>query len=116
MYTFLAGRYGAKENYPKEEEKETIRNSNIQKFQEQKAAKEVLHIVDTSLFTKVLKGISLLVLAITLGLGAMVLFGSETEKVYIENRELFYTYAFVCTIIYFTTSIWALKRGNSLNT
>ena len=116
MYTFLAGRYGAKENYPKEEEKETIRNSNIQKFQEQKAAKEVLHIVDTSLFTKVLKGISILVLAITLGLGGMVLFGSETEKVYIENRELFYTYAFVCTVIYFTTSIWALKRGNSLNT
>ena len=116
MYTFLAARYGAKENYPKEEEKETIRNSNIQKFQEQKAAKEVLHIVDTSLFTKVLKGISILVLAITLGLGAMVLFGSETEKVYIENRELFYTYAFVCTVIYFTTSIWALKRGNSLNT
>ena len=116
MYTFLAGRYGAKDSYPKEEEKETIRNSNIQKFQEQKAAKEVLHIVDTSLFTKVLKGISILVLAITLGLGAMVLFGSETEKVYIENRELFYTYAFVCTVIYFTTSIWALKRGNSLNT
>jgi hypothetical protein len=63
----------------------------------------------------VLKVISLLVLAITLVLACIVLFGSETEKIYIENRELFYTYAFVCTVIYFAASIWALKRGNSLN-
>ena len=115
MYTFLAGRYGAKNKYPEEEAKEKTRNSNIQKFQAQKAEKEVVIIKDTSLYTKVLKSISMLVLAITLVLGGIVLFGSETEQVYLENRELFYKYAFVCTVIYFTTSIWALKRGNSLN-
>ncbi|WP_341220622.1 hypothetical protein [Polaribacter atrinae] len=115
IYTFLAGRYGAKNKYPEEEEKERIRNINIEKFQEKKAEKEVVIIVDNSLFTKVLKIISLVVLAITLVLACIVLFGSETEKIYIENRELFYTYAFVCTVIYFATSIWALRRGNSLN-
>lgn len=115
VYTFLAGKYGAKDKYPKEEEEERVRNSNIEKFQEKKAEKEVVIIKDTSVFTKILKVISLLVLAITLVLACIVLFGSETEKIYIENRELFYTYAFVCTVIYFTTSIWALKRGNSLN-
>ncbi|PQJ72850.1 purine-cytosine permease family protein [Polaribacter butkevichii] len=115
IYTFLAGRYGAKDKYPQEEEKERIRNINIEKFQEKKAEKEVVIIVDNSLFTKVLKVISLLVLAITLVLACIVLFGSETEKIYIENRELFYNYAFVCTVIYFATSIWALRRGNSLN-
>ena len=115
MYTFLAGRYGAKNKYPEEEAKEKTRNSNIQKFQAQKAEKEDVIIKDTSLYTKVLKSISMLVLAITLVLGGIVLFGSETEQVYLENRELFYKYAFVCTVIYFTTSIWALKRGNSLN-
>jgi len=115
VYTFLAGRFGAKNKYPEEEEEERIRNINIEKFQEIKAEKEEVVVEDTSAFTKVLKTISLLVLAITLVLACIVLFGSETEKVYIENRELFYTYAFVCTIIYFTTSIWALKRGNSLN-
>jgi cytosine permease len=115
MYTFLAGRYGAKNKYPEEEAKEKTRNSNIKKFQAQKAEKEDVIIKDTSLYTKVLKSISMLVLAITLVLGGIVLFGSETEHVYLENRELFYKYAFVCTVIYFTTSIWALKRGNSLN-
>ena len=115
IYTFLAGRYGAKDKYPEEEEKESVRNTHIDEFQEIKAQKEVVLIVDTSLFTKVLKGISLLSLAITLVLACIVLFGSETEKVYIANRELFYTYAFVCTVVYFVTSIWALKRGNSLN-
>ena len=115
MYTFLAGRYGAKNKYPEEEAKEKTRNSNIQKFQAQKAEKEDVIIKDTSLYTKVLKSISMLVLAITLVLGGIVLFGSETEQVYLENRELFYKYAFVCTVIYFTTSIWALRRGNSLN-
>ena len=115
IYTFLAGRYGAKNSYPEAEEKERLRNNNIQKFQTQKAEKEVVIIKDNSLFTKLLKAISLLALAITLVLGSKVLFGSETESIYIDNRELFYTYAFVCTIVYFTTSIWALKRGNSLN-
>ncbi|WP_339885599.1 hypothetical protein [Polaribacter vadi] len=115
MYTFLAGRYGAKNKYPEEEAKEKTRNSNIKKFQAQKAEKEVVVIKDTSLYTKVLKSISMLVLAITLVLGGIVLFGSETEQIYLENRELFYKYAFVCTVIYFTTSIWALRRGNSLN-
>ena len=115
IYTFLAGRYGAKDKYPEEEEKESVRNTHIDEFQEIKAQREVVLIIDTSLFTKVLKGISLLSLAITLVLACIVLFGSETEKVYIANRELFYTYAFVCTVVYFVTSIWALKRGNSLN-
>ena len=115
IYTFLAGRYGAKDKYPEEEEKESVRNTHIDEFQEIKAQREVVLIIDTSLFTKVLKGISLLSLAITLVLACIVLFGSETEKVYIANRELFYTYAFECTVVYFVTSIWALKRGNSLN-
>ena len=115
IYTFLAGRYGAKDKYPEEEEKESVRNTHIDEFQEIKAQREVVLIIDTSLFTKVLKGISLLSLAITVVLACIVLFGSETEKVYIANRELFYTYAFVCTVVYFVTSIWALKRGNSLN-
>ncbi|MCG1037594.1 purine-cytosine permease family protein [Polaribacter sargassicola] len=115
VYTFLAGKYGAKNKYPKEEEEERLRNINIEKFQEQKAEKEVVLIKDTSLFTRVLKVISIIVLAITLILACLVLFGSDTQEIYVQNREIFYTYAFVCTTIYFITSIWALKRGNSLN-
>ncbi|WP_179347680.1 purine-cytosine permease family protein [Winogradskyella pacifica] len=116
VYTFLAGRYGAKRKYPEAEEKERIRNINISKFQEQKAEGERIIIKDTSLFTKLLRGISLLVLLITVVLACNVLFGSEDAEMYTQNREVFYKYAFICTVIYFVTAYWALKRGKIKNT
>lgn len=113
IYTFLAGRYGAKSKYPEAEEKENLRNINIVKFQEEKAKEEIVHVKDTSLFTKVLRSISLLVLLITIALASMVLFGSSDEAMYIKNREIFYQYAFICTLTYFVTAYWALKRGKT---
>ncbi|MDV7188301.1 hypothetical protein R3X25_13485 [Lutibacter sp. TH_r2] len=113
VYTFLAGRYGAKNKYPEAAEKEKMRNKNIVKFQEELAKKETVHVKDTSLFTKVLRGVSLLVLLITVALACKVLFGSSDEAIYIKNRDLFYQYAFICTSIYFVTAYWALKRGKT---
>ena len=113
IYTFLAGRYGAKDKYPEAEEKEKIYYQNIEAFQEEKATEEEVPVIDNSIFTKVLRGISLLVLLITLVLACIVLFGSSDEAVYIQNREIFYQYAFICTLIYFVTAYWALKRGKS---
>ena len=115
IYTFLAGRYGAKNKYPEAEEKEKLRNSNIEKFQEQKAAHETIPVKDQSLFTKLLRSVSLLALIITVVLGCNVLFGSANEDIYIQNREQFYDYAFICTITYFITAYWALKRGKTKN-
>ncbi|WP_282031070.1 purine-cytosine permease family protein [Winogradskyella eximia] len=116
VYTFLAGRYGAKIKYPEAKEKERLRNINISKFQEQKAEGEQIIIKDTTLFTKILRGISLLVLLITVVLACIVLFGSEDAEMYTQNREVFYKYAFICTVIYFVTAYWALKRGKIKNT
>ncbi|MBJ7881253.1 purine-cytosine permease family protein [Gelidibacter salicanalis] len=113
VYTFLAGRYGAKNKYPDAEQKEKIRNENIEKFQEQKAELEPILIKDTSVFTQVLRGVSVLTLLITIILASIVLFGSSNESVYIENREIFYRYAFICTLIYFGTAYWALKRSKN---
>ncbi|WP_111707734.1 purine-cytosine permease family protein [Lutibacter citreus] len=115
IYTFLAGRYGAKRKYPEAAEKEKLRNINIEKFQEEQAKEETVHVKDTSLFTKVLRSISLLVLLITIALACKVLFGSSDEANYIKNRELFYQYAFICTLTYFVTAYWALKRGKIQN-
>ena len=115
VYTFLAGRYGAKNNYPEAAEKEKLRNINIEKFQEEQAKEETVHVKDTSFFTKVLRSISLLVLLITVALACKVLFGSANEAMYVENRELFYQYAFICTLTYFVTAYWALKRGKIQN-
>jgi purine-cytosine permease-like protein len=116
VYTFLAGRYGAKIKYPEAEEKERLRNINISKFQEQKAEGEQIIIKDTTLFTKILRGISLLVLLFTVVLACIVLFGSEDAEMYTQNREVFYKYAFICTVIYFVTAYWALQRGKIKNT
>ncbi|MEP5254207.1 MAG: hypothetical protein ABJQ39_04035 [Winogradskyella arenosi] len=115
IYTILAGKYGAKDKYPEAEEKERLRNINIAKFQEQKAEQETVPVIDHSIFTKVLRIVSLLALIITVVLGSRVLFGSANEEIYIQNREQFYTYAFICTMTYFITAYWALKRGKSKN-
>lgn len=114
VYTFLAGRYGAKSKYPEEEEKEKNRNKNIERFQEYKAEQESIHLKDTTVFTKVLRAISILVLLITLILACIVLWDSSKETMYLEHRETFYQYAFICTLIYFITAYWALNRKKSI--
>lgn len=114
VYTVLAGRYGAKNKYPEAKEKEKLRNEKIIAYQEEKSQTETKLKKDTTLFTKVLKIVSLIALVITLILAGIVLFSSADENIYIENRETFYTYAFICTVVYFVTSYGALLRGKSI--
>ncbi|MGB2759877.1 MAG: hypothetical protein WBC58_07950 [Maribacter stanieri] len=113
IYTLLAGRYGAKNKYPEAEEQEKIRNEKIVAFQEQKGKLETKQKKDTSLLSKILKVVSITALVITLVLAGIVLFDSANENLYVENREIFYRYAFICTIIYFVTAYWVLLRGKS---
>ena len=113
VYTFLASRYGAKEKYPEEEKEEQVRSEHIVQYQEQLAAKEPKVYVDKTIFSKVLKFLSITVLVITLLLACNVMFGSATESTYIENRELFYRYGFICTLVYFVAAYWVLQRGKS---
>lgn len=111
VYTLLASQYGAKETYAEEAAAEEVRNETIERFQEQQAKEEPVHVKDISIGSKLLKFIAIASLAITLILASRVLFSSATEADYIANRADFYTYAFVCTIIYFVLAYWALKRG-----
>ena len=116
VYTLLASRYGAKQKYPEEAKEEEVRNEAIERFQEQQAKEEHVISKDVSFFSKGLKFVAISALVATLVLACNALFGSATEANYLENRELFYTYAFVCTIIYFVLAYWALKRGKSNTT
>ncbi len=116
VHTFLAARYGAKKQYPEEEKREEIRNENIAAYQEQKALLEPGHIKDNSLFSKILRTIAMITLLITLVLACIVMFGSSNETLYVENREIFYRYAFICTLLYFVTAYWALQRGKQKKT
>lgn len=113
IYTLLAGKYGAKEQYPEAEAAELKFNNDIERFQQQQAADEPVHIPDTSAFSKVLKVAAFLTLAVALILAGNVLFGSADESAYVANREIFYFYGFICTILYFITAYWAMKRGKS---
>ncbi len=116
VYTLLASRYGAKQNYPEEEKEEEVRKEAIERFQQQQAEEEPVIPKDVSFFSKGLKIIAIAALVTTLVLACNVLFGSASETAYVENRELFYTYAFICTLVYFVLAYWALLRGKPKKT
>jgi len=111
IYTFLASHYGAQKEYPEAEQADKTRSENIADFQAQKAKQEWEPVQDKSIFSQLLKGLSIIALLITLVLAGMVMFASANESVYLENREVFYRYAFICTLIYFATAYWAQQRG-----
>jgi len=113
VYTFLASKYGAKENYAEEAKEDDLRNETIERFQVKQAKNEPVHVKDVSIFSKGIKFIAIVALIITMVLAYNVLFGSTSETDYKANKELFYTYAFICTIVYFVLAYWALKRGKS---
>tara|TARA_R110000744_G_scaffold89877_1_gene174687 strand:- start:1758 stop:3476 length:1719 start_codon:yes stop_codon:yes gene_type:complete len=113
IYTILAGNYGAKKKYPQAEEQEKIRNEQIVAYQEEKSKLETKPKKNTTILSKVIKLVSLIALIITLILAGIVLFDSANENIYVENRETFYRYAFICTVTYFVTAYWALLRGKS---
>ncbi len=113
VYTLLASKYGAKENFAKEVKEEEVRNEAIERFHVEQAKNEAVVAKDVSMFSKGLKFVAISALIATLVLAGNVLFGSATETDYIENRELFYTCAFGCTSIYFVLAYWALKRGKT---
>ena len=112
----MASRYGAKDKYPEAQKEDEIRNENIERFQEQKAALEPKTVKDDSIFSKLLRSIAILALAITLILAGITMFNSMDENAYFANRENFYQYGFICTLIYFVTAYWALRRKKQKNT
>jgi len=113
VYTLLAGKYGAKNTYPEAAEKEKQFNEMVENYQESLASQEPPHKVVTSSFTKILKGFAIISLVITAILALNVLFGSESESGYEANKNTFYVYGFVCTIVYFISAYWAMQRGKS---
>jgi purine-cytosine permease-like protein len=115
LYTLLARKYGAAEKYPEEEEAERKKNAAIAEYQAQQALSEGEPVEDHSVLSKVLRGIALASLVITLVLAALVMFWSPDASVYEANRDIFYRYGFVCTIVYFVFAYWALRRRLALN-
>ncbi|MEO9474721.1 MAG: hypothetical protein ABJG41_04290 [Cyclobacteriaceae bacterium] len=115
VYTLIAGRFGANRPYPDEEEKEQKETENINDYLEWKQNQEDASHPKNSSFTKILDGISILSLIITLVLGLIVLLGSPDKSSYLVNRETFYSYGFICTLVYFASAYWAMKSKKPTN-
>ena len=114
LYTFLAGKYGAKKTYPEAAAKEQEFNELVEQYHQKLATEVPQPIKDLSLMSKLLQIVAYGSLAITLVLAGNVLFGSGDESNYIANRELFYFYGFICTVIYFVTAYWVMYRGKKV--
>ncbi len=110
IYIFIAGKYGANKKYPEEEKKEKEYDLSVEKYHSKLAAQESEHKNNSSIFTKGLKIISYIALAITLFLAIKTLVASPDNVSYIANRESFYNIGFICTIIYFITAYWAMHN------
>jgi len=113
IYTLLAGQSGAKKEYPNEVAEAKKFDHDIEVYQQSLADQEPTLAKDKSGLSRVLRIVAYAALAVTLVLASKVLFGSPNEASYISNRETFYNIAFICTLLYFATAYWAMKRGKS---
>ncbi|MEL0635359.1 hypothetical protein V6259_01070 [Marinomonas sp. TI.3.20] len=114
VYTLLAKRYGADKDYTEEKAAMDKHDKLVEAYHEHQASIASPIVEDTSLLSKTLGTITWISLAVTLGLAFFTMFGSSNMTAYLANREIFYTYGFVCTVIYFTAAYWVLRRQKAL--
>lgn len=115
LYTVLAKRAGAAERYPEAEAAEAKLQEQIKLYHAEQAALAPDHVKDTSPLSRVLYWGSRLALVITMVLACVVMWGSPDMDAYTHNREVFYQWGFICTIIYFVFAYWAMRREKALN-
>ncbi len=114
VYTLLAKAYGADKAYPAEQAEMEEYDQLVDAFQEQQAKEETPIVEDTSFLSKALSVISWVSLAITLALACITMFDSADMTSYLENRDTFYFYGFICTVVYFVSAYTVLRRKKAL--
>jgi len=112
----LAKKYGASDDYTKEIAAEEQELKNIKVYQAELAKKVQAPVIDNSMLTKLLNGASTISLLVIFGFASQVMFFSESMSIYAGNKSQFEIACFICTIIYFVTAYWSLKRHKILNT
>ncbi|MBQ4857792.1 hypothetical protein [Pseudoalteromonas sp. MMG007] len=115
VYTLLAKKYGAGEDYTQEIAAEEQELQAIKEYQESQAKDLKAPIIDSSVFTKVLNAVSTISLLIIFGFASQVMFFSDTMSVYGDNKSQFEIACFICTVVYFASAYWSLKRHKTLN-
>ncbi|MGQ1911278.1 purine-cytosine permease family protein [Marinifilum sp. RC60d5] len=114
LYTFMASKSGAREEYTQEIKEEKQLQEDIRIFQEEKAKTEKVQYKDESIFSKILNTLSVICLIIITALAINTMFASPNLEIYNVNKALFHKYAFICTIGYFAFAYWSLRRKKAL--
>ena len=114
VYTVLAAKYGAKEEYPEQQAQVKAFDERVEEHQQQEAALESDHVEDISAATKLLRLTSVASLLVSIALAIRTFSLSDTLAVYESNRDLFFNIGFACTVIYFVTAYWAMRRQKAL--
>ncbi|CAA0081550.1 Uncharacterised protein [Zhongshania aliphaticivorans] len=115
VYILLAKRYGAGRPYEKEVAAEALEQQQIEEYQATLHEDVTPMVVDTSVLTKILNMVSVISLLLIFGFACQVMFFSDDIDVYADNKKQFELYCFICTISYFLSSYWALKRHKKVN-
>jgi len=113
-YTLLARQYGAAKPYPAEEAEMAEHDQLVAAYHAHQAEIAQPPVTDTSTLSRALHWIARISLTITLALAIITMFRSPDMAAYIDNRDIFYRYGFICTITYFLTAYWALRRKKAL--
>ncbi|WP_218353388.1 purine-cytosine permease family protein [Alteromonas lipotrueiana] len=114
VYTVLAAKYGANREYPEEKMALESFYKQVRQHQQHEADAQPAFQPDTSMFSRVLKWVAVGSLLVTLALALQTFLFSSGMSEYQSHRDLFFNIAFGCTLIYFSSAYWAMRRQKAL--
>lgn len=112
VYVLLARVSGAAEKYPEQVAADAFFQERVEKFY----AEEALNVPDEAEMkdrrglTKALRAAWIIVLAVILVNGLLVLVASPDMATYTSQRDRFFVFAAVGTVLYFVLAYWELRR------
>lgn len=114
VYTVLAARCGAKQDFTEEKVALTEFEQRVQTHQQREAAALSAEQTDRSGLSRILRLVSVASLLVTVGLAVHTFTGSPSMNIYEQNRDAFFTAGFGCTVLYFLTAYWTMRRQKAL--
>ena len=114
VYTVLAARCGAKQDFTEEKVALTEFEQRVQTHQQREAAALPAEQTDRSGLSRILRLVSVASLLVTVGLAVHTFTGSPSMNIYEQNRDIFFNVGFGCTVLYFLTAYWTMRRQKAL--
>lgn len=110
VYTGLAAKYGAKREYPEQVAQVSAFDLRVEAHQQAEAAKAKEDVKDSRASSTLLRIVSVASLIVSIAMAFNTFSLSDTLSAYESNRDLFFNVGFACTVIYFVTAYWAMRR------